>query len=202
MMKSSSHQKLLPPVHVQYKNPRPYCFSRITNLQSILAQGNLIPIPDSHHPTRHTPHLQSMQILALFLLAVSAGALPQSSSLSPSATLAPTSTLVNSTTPHMHEKRKGAPTIGDFDNDKCKGEHLGTKIQMPYDSTCLAWQPTNNWIDIYWGDGSNMVTFYTDNNCNIDLKVKTLHQGFWESRRCVALDTLGGAENISSLKTG
>ena len=198
MMKSSSHQKLLSLVHVQYKSPRPYCFSGITNLQSILAQGNIILIPHSHYPTRQTPQLHSMQILALFLLAVSAGALPQSSSLSPSETLAPTSTLVNSTMPHMHDKRRGGPTIGNFDNAKCKGEHLGTKVNIPAGDDCVKWQPSNTYIDIYWGDASGL-TFFTDDNCSMNQRVKSVTSG--SSRTCIDLATLGGAKNISSFNS-
>lgn len=196
MMNSSSLRKLLSLAHVQYKSTRPHWLSSIKSLQNTLAQVNII-INSSYHV--HTipavkftlSSLQIMQLLALFLLSVSAGALPQSSNLSPSETVASTSTLVNSTAPYTHEKRFDDPTLGNFDDPKCHGTHLGTKTTVE-GQKCIQFTPTNAFIDIYWGQGEGQLQFYSSNDCDSQHKLKTFLQSTFEDHSCVSVAKFKG----------
>ena len=136
-----------------------------------------------------------MQFLALFLLAVSAGALPQSHTPSPSATLAPTTTLVNTTAPHEHAKRGGDPSIGNFDDPKCKGTHVGNKATLTNEmQDCLQFTPDHPFIDIYWGATSNVEAWaYPDAICGVKHgKTPPIMVIHGKSRRCVDVKDLGG----------
>ena len=135
-----------------------------------------------------------MQLLALFLLAVSAGALPQSRNPSPSATLAPTATLVNTTAPYEHEKRGGDPSIGNFDDPKCQGTHLGDRATLENSmNNCLPFTPANKFVDIYWGYSSNArVWTYPDDGCGQMGNTQPMKVISGKSRTCAAVADLGG----------
>ena len=145
-----------------------------------------------------------MQILALFLLAVSAGALPQPPDLSPSA---PIPTSVNTTAPYMHEKRdddgydddagtpavkfEDPPTIGNFDDHKCHGTHLGTKITIN-DVGCVKFTPTNKYLDFYFGDSGESLGAFSDDHCGSKKPMKIISPDADQRRICVSVADLGG----------
>ncbi|KAL8823853.1 MAG: hypothetical protein Q9191_005500, partial [Dirinaria sp. TL-2023a] len=99
-----------------------------------------------------------MQLLALFLLAVSAGALPPSRTLQLSEAITPTNTtsLASFTTPHLLGKR-GNPWIGSFNNPKCTGTHIKPDRPELHGSDCTQFQPAGPYVLIYWGDPANRV---------------------------------------------
>ena len=134
-----------------------------------------------------------MQLLALLLLlAVSAGALPQSDNLSPSETPTSTTTPMNSTAPYTHQKRgDNYPTLGNFDDDKCHGTHLGTKITIK-DAACVQFAPTNKNIDIYWGDSVGRPQVYSDDHCGATQPLKTITGDNNHARTCASVASLGG----------
>ena len=136
-----------------------------------------------------------MQFLAIFLLAVSAGALPQSHTLSPSAT-----TPGNSTESNKHEKRFKYPTLGNFDAKDCQGTHLGDKTTLDDDSKCFPFIAPNTYVDIYWGEGSGVLQFYSDDACSNDHLLHTLSQEGLGSRMCVERGKLG--DGVHSVNWG
>lgn len=205
-MKSLSHQNLPPLTQVQYKSTQPnslqtkHTRARQHSSQTILAQPSPpIPTPPPAAIPTKNPHLLQlaiMQLLALFLLAVSAGALPQSHNPSPSATLAPTTTtLVNTTAQHEHEKRGGDQSIGNFDDPKCHGTHLGNKATLEEDMNhCLKFTPDHRFVDIYWSSSSNAEPWtYSDDACGGQFgQTAPMEVILGKSRRCVAVADLGG----------
>ena len=132
-----------------------------------------------------------MQLLALFLLAVSAGALPQSENLSPSHTLTPTTTPIHSPAPSTHQKRDhDYPTLGNFDDHKCHGTHLGTKLTVT-DIACVQFAATNKYIDIYWGSSLGLLEIYSDGSCGTAKPTKTIYSD-GHGRKCISVAKLGG----------
>ncbi|KAL8791818.1 MAG: hypothetical protein Q9195_005554 [Heterodermia aff. obscurata] len=125
-----------------------------------------------------------MQLLAPFLLAVSAGALPQSSNPSPSETLAPTGTLANSTVPSTHQKRYEDLTLGNFDDPKCAGTHLGTKTTIER-KQCIQYTPANKFIDVYWGQSEGQLRFYSSGDCDENNRIKKLDEKLVEKHTCL-----------------
>ena len=129
-----------------------------------------------------------MQVLALFLLAVGAGALPQSPDHSPSASATTTIPPVNSTAPYMHEKRDpGAPiklhgpsTIANFDDDKCGLQQFGDNVTIT-DTGCVKFHPTNKYLYIYY-NGNGELGFFPDDHCGAKKPIEIL--GWGDDRRC------------------
>ena len=160
--------------------------------------------PSKHTRKRqHNPHIiltkrnppkptsPRMQLLTLFLLAVSAGALPQSQTLSPTATLAPTVDPLNSTKPNMHGRDFEMPTLGNFDDPKCHGTHLGTKATIDVNEDCIKFSPANAYLDIFWGDSNGSLDFYSDDQCSKDHHLKAVGE-VHHSHTCVEVASLGG----------
>ena len=129
-----------------------------------------------------------MQFLALFLLAVSAGALPQPPNPSPSVTL------VNTTAPSMFKRKAGFedPTIGNFDDPHCKGTHLGDKLIINVDADCVPFTPKNSHIDIFWGDANPYMYFFSDDVCSNANKIKEIDKSGGQKHKCVKVDSLNG----------
>ena len=128
-----------------------------------------------------------MQLLALFLLAVSAGALPQSPDP------------VDSTMTHVHEKRleQVKPSIGNFDDPKCHGKFLGTNSTSSSDITkCFKFTPVGQSIHMYWGSSSGVAWIFSNDHCdgqtygNPPLKVIRWDDG--DKLDCVSVKDLGG----------
>ena len=123
-----------------------------------------------------------MQLLSLFLLAVSAGALPPSRTPPLSEALAPTTTdtPVNSTSPQILEKRS-LPWIGNFDNQGCHHSHVGHERPKIAGQTCTPFIPSSSYVNIFWGNGWDTINglyLYSDDECH-NLNATLKRSGDW-----------------------
>ena len=191
-MSDSSFQK----VHT-YKCPQFPSFEELTSLLCTLARytsknfqavyfftaTSSIAIPMI---TRNVPRIK-MRFLFLFLLAVSAGALPQS--VARSEALKPTILNPNnSTMPNGLFKRDGNTAwVGGFKDPNCQGTHIGEGTHRPkvYAGTgdCYAFELSDgaDYVSVYWGTlGGNVrhLSFYSDTGCTaLMVNVTNSHSG-------------------------
>ena len=139
-----------------------------------------------------------MQILSLFVLTVSAGALPQSLTSLEAPALA-TTISINSTAPAILEKRAHHPWIGHFDNEKCSGKHIGnSRPELPY-GHCAPFKAAEGYVSIYWGTFPLNIlglAVYASDNCQ-GKKVKVLlgHEG---GHTCTNLWGLGPVNSVKA----
>ena len=132
-----------------------------------------------------------MQLLALFLLTVNAGALPQSSQLPPSQNLAPTTAPVNSTAPHIHEKRYLEGRFQGFDDPKCQDKTTGHNMIYEWWTKCLPYTPRHKYIYVGWGDNSGQFSTFFDDKC-AGPKAKTIDDAYGGGVQCLTMEDFGG----------
>ena len=83
------------------------------------------------------------------------------------------------------------PTIGNFDDTKCQGTHLGTKLTVNVDEDCIQFSPANEYLDIFWGDSNGSLDFYSDDQCSKDHHLKVVSEAH-HSHSCVSVASFGG----------
>lgn len=168
--------------------PTEHTCTRQYNLHIILTQS--IPTKKAPLPS------EKMQVLALFLLAVSAGALPQPSELSPSETLTST-TSISSTAPEIHARRIAMnPNIKNFEDPQCHGDPIGDELDFLVTPNCQKFTPTNSYFWITWGiGGGHNMSFFSDDHCGQLLQ--NIVQGDHDWHKCIEVANLG--KNVGSL---
>ena len=122
-----------------------------------------------------------MQFLSLILLAMSAGALPQSQPATHPEALTPTTIPSNNALTSRALEKRNTAWIGSFKDQHCQGSHVGEGIYRPkiHEGTKACYpfelQDGVDYINIYWGSGDDVINsllFYPDPHC----KEKAFHE--------------------------